>query len=177
MIDLFLQQFSIICPVHQTASAVPSAPPIVIHKSRGAAPARNMRSITKLASCASTRTDWEPSASPTMVVLWIIPFAQIASVCVETTISRRTMPVWQVGSTIVVSHFICNLKTIICLIGIGADCSQDEECGADNTVCLEGSNSTSVKDSDQTRSCQCRKGYVHFKDECLKEGECAFPSI
>jgi len=54
--------------------------------------------------------------------------------------------------------------------GIGADCSEDDECAADNTACLERSNSTSIKDSDQTRSCQCRKGYVHFKDECLKEG-------
>ncbi|KAH8417616.1 hypothetical protein KR222_002816, partial [Zaprionus bogoriensis] len=82
----------------------------------------------------------------------------------------------------IVDHSICSNRFCVCrenyfekddacVPGIGADCSEDEECVADNTACLALSNSTSAKDSEQTRSCQCRKGYVHFKDECLKEGE------
>ncbi|XP_060648719.1 mucin-13 [Drosophila nasuta] len=77
-----------------------------------------------------------------------------------------------------VDHSICSNRFCVCqdnyfakdeacVAGIGADCSEDDECIADNTACLERSNST----SEQARSCQCRKGYVHFKDECLKEAE------
>ncbi|TDG49000.1 hypothetical protein AWZ03_004485 [Drosophila navojoa] len=58
-------------------------------------------------------------------------------------------------------------KDEMCVAGIGAECSEDEECVAENTACT----SNSAKDSEHPRSCQCRKGYVHFKDECLKEAD------
>ncbi|EDV93259.1 uncharacterized protein LOC6563417 [Drosophila grimshawi] len=81
-----------------------------------------------------------------------------------------------------VDHSICSNRFCVCrdnyfenneecVAGIGAECSEDEECAAENTVCLERSNSNSGRDSEQTRSCQCRRGYVHFKDECHKEAE------
>ncbi|XP_030558911.1 uncharacterized protein LOC115761319 [Drosophila novamexicana] len=80
----------------------------------------------------------------------------------------------------VVDHSICSNRFCVCrdnyfekneacVPGIGAECSEDDECMAENTACLERSTSNSAKDSEPTRSCQCRKGYVHFKDECLKE--------
>ncbi|EDW97168.1 prion-like-(Q/N-rich) domain-bearing protein 25 isoform X1 [Drosophila yakuba] len=52
-----------------------------------------------------------------------------------------------------------------CLRGIGADCSVEDDCLVENTVCQE------KDEEDQSRTCQCRKGYVHFKDQCLKEAE------
>ncbi|XP_064552949.1 uncharacterized protein LOC135438536 [Drosophila montana] len=80
----------------------------------------------------------------------------------------------------VVDHSICSNRFCVCrdnyfekneacVPGIGAECSEDDECMVENTACLERSTSNSAKDSEPTRSCQCRKGYVHFKDECLKE--------
>ncbi|XP_030370219.1 uncharacterized protein LOC115620881 [Scaptodrosophila lebanonensis] len=59
-----------------------------------------------------------------------------------------------------------------CVAGVGADCAENDDCALENTICQEQSTSNSAKESeDQERSCQCRKGYVHFKDECLKEAE------
>jgi len=55
-------------------------------------------------------------------------------------------------------------KDEMCLRGIGADCSVEDDCVAENTSCLE------KDEEEQSRTCQCRKGYVHFKDQCLKEG-------
>ncbi|XP_017481939.1 PREDICTED: prion-like-(Q/N-rich) domain-bearing protein 25, partial [Rhagoletis zephyria] len=55
-----------------------------------------------------------------------------------------------------------------CLPGIGADCETDVECGGvDNSVC----DLTSPTSEEKDKACQCKKGYVHFKDECLKEAE------
>ncbi|SPP87949.1 blast:Prion-like-(Q/N-rich) domain-bearing protein 25 [Drosophila guanche] len=56
-------------------------------------------------------------------------------------------------------------KDETCVRGINAECTEDDECMPDNTAC------TSKDSEEQTRSCQCRKGYVHFKDQCLKEAE------
>ncbi|XP_065723031.2 prion-like-(Q/N-rich) domain-bearing protein 25 isoform X2 [Drosophila suzukii] len=56
-------------------------------------------------------------------------------------------------------------KDEMCLRGIGADCSVEDDCVAENTSCLE------KDEEEQSRTCQCRKGYVHFKDQCLKEAE------
>ncbi|ALC45929.1 CG7381 [Drosophila busckii] len=82
----------------------------------------------------------------------------------------------------IVDHSVCSNRICVCkdkffekddlcIAGIGADCSDDEECMAEDSVCLEHSNSTKSKDLEAARTCQCRKGYVHFKDECLKEAE------
>lgn len=62
-------------------------------------------------------------------------------------------------------------KDDACVRGIGAECSDDDECIAENTSCVNKST-----DEEQGRTCQCRKGYVHFKDQCLKEGGWKFYS-
>ncbi|XP_050339516.1 prion-like-(Q/N-rich) domain-bearing protein 25 [Bactrocera neohumeralis] len=54
-----------------------------------------------------------------------------------------------------------------CIPGVGANCDADVECGVDNSVC----DFTSPTSEEREKSCQCKKGYVHFKDECLKEAE------
>jgi len=95
--QLLLQLFSIICPAHRTASAVPLVPPIAIPRYPDVAPAKSMLSIMRSVSSVSTRMAWEQSVSPTMVVLWIIPFAQIASVCVGITILKRMKLALQVS--------------------------------------------------------------------------------
>ncbi|KAH8273172.1 hypothetical protein KR018_008539 [Drosophila ironensis] len=74
-----------------------------------------------------------------------------------------------------VDHSVCSNRQCVCadsffekdetcVPGIGAECSEDDECAAENASCLAKST-----DEEQGRTCQCRKGYVHFKDECLKE--------
>ncbi|XP_055903504.1 prion-like-(Q/N-rich) domain-bearing protein 25 isoform X1 [Eupeodes corollae] len=52
-----------------------------------------------------------------------------------------------------------------CAKGVGAECIDDSECLPTNTVC----ESTTESKSEKSKACQCRKGYVHFKDECLKQ--------
>ncbi|KAH8330333.1 hypothetical protein KR067_001278 [Drosophila pandora] len=75
-----------------------------------------------------------------------------------------------------VDHSVCSNRLCVCadnffekdeacVRGIGAECSEDDECIAENTGCVNKST-----DEEQGRTCQCRKGYVHFKDQCLKEG-------
>nr|NP_650242.1 uncharacterized protein Dmel_CG7381, isoform A [Drosophila melanogaster]AAF54878.3 uncharacterized protein Dmel_CG7381, isoform A [Drosophila melanogaster]AEW48263.1 FI17111p1 [Drosophila melanogaster] len=75
-----------------------------------------------------------------------------------------------------VDHSVCSNRVCVCadnyfekddqcMRGIGADCSVEDDCIPENTECQE------KDEEDQSRTCQCRKGYVHFKDECLKEAE------
>lgn len=52
-------------------------------------------------------------------------------------------------------------------LGVGANCETDVECGAENSVC----DFTSPTSDEREKACQCKKGYVHFKDECLKGGK------
>ncbi|EDW81729.1 uncharacterized protein Dwil_GK10857 [Drosophila willistoni] len=77
-----------------------------------------------------------------------------------------------------VDHSVCSNRLCVCrenyiekdetcVPGIDAECLEDDDCVADNAVC----NTKESEDLEATRSCQCRKGYVHFKDECLKEAE------
>lgn len=47
---------------------------------------------------------------------------------------------------------------------IGTECNDNEECKIDSCECRKDSNKNEMK------TCQCKKGYVHFKDECHKEG-------
>lgn len=56
-------------------------------------------------------------------------------------------------------------------IGLGASCLEDNDCtiNVENSQCIDSSNFQSNIES-LSKTCQCRKGYVHFKDECLKEG-------
>ncbi|KAH8383764.1 hypothetical protein KR009_010403 [Drosophila setifemur] len=76
-----------------------------------------------------------------------------------------------------VDHSVCSNRLCVCadnyfekdeacVRGINADCSADDECEVENTTCQAKST-----DEETTRSCQCRKGYVHFKDQCLQEAE------
>ncbi|XP_054726669.1 prion-like-(Q/N-rich) domain-bearing protein 25 isoform X1 [Anastrepha obliqua] len=62
-------------------------------------------------------------------------------------------------------NYLANNNT--CVPGIGATCTEDVECGVDNSAC----DLTSPTSEETGRTCQCKKGYVHFKDECLKEAE------
>ncbi|XP_067618248.1 prion-like-(Q/N-rich) domain-bearing protein 25 isoform X2 [Eurosta solidaginis] len=55
-------------------------------------------------------------------------------------------------------------KNKACVPGIGANCEADIECGIENSIC-------DITSDETNRACQCKKGYVHFKDECLKEAE------
>ncbi|XP_067618257.1 uncharacterized protein [Eurosta solidaginis] len=55
-----------------------------------------------------------------------------------------------------------NLRS--CRKRIGANCEADIECGIENSIC-------DITSDETNRACQCKKGYVHFKDECLKEAE------
>ncbi|XP_073816208.1 uncharacterized protein isoform X2 [Musca autumnalis] len=78
-----------------------------------------------------------------------------------------------------IEHTICSNRHCVCkdgfvqkdnqcVPGLGADCSNDDECGnIANATCEAITSST----EEQRKSCQCRKGFVHFKDECLKEAE------
>lgn len=58
-----------------------------------------------------------------------------------------------------------------CIIsGIGAECAEDAECSnIGNSTCAVRTLSFA---EEERKSCQCRKGFVHFKDECHKEGKC-----
>lgn len=47
-------------------------------------------------------------------------------------------------------------------LGLNADCNDDSECFVHNSECNSN--------EDNRKTCQCRKGFVHFKDECLEEG-------
>lgn len=63
----------------------------------------------------------------------------------------------------------------ISLTGLGAECFEDDECdNVENSKC-EAITSSSAEDP--RKSCQCRKGFVHFKDECLKEGKIHGPEV
>ncbi|XP_013111250.2 prion-like-(Q/N-rich) domain-bearing protein 25 isoform X1 [Stomoxys calcitrans] len=56
-----------------------------------------------------------------------------------------------------------------CVPGLGAECLDDNECtNVANSKC-EATTSSGAENIQKT--CQCRKGFVHFKDECLKEAE------
>ncbi|KAH8374701.1 hypothetical protein KR200_004192 [Drosophila serrata] len=79
-----------------------------------------------------------------------------------------------------VDHSVCSNRLCVCadhyfekdetcVRGIGADCSEEDDCIADNTTCAAKDNE--AEEEEQSRTCQCRKGYVHFKDQCLKEAE------
>lgn len=48
-------------------------------------------------------------------------------------------------------------------VGIGAACTENTECLVGNSQC------ENLKDGSKT--CQCKKGYVHFEDDCHKEGK------
>ncbi|XP_061392061.1 uncharacterized protein LOC133327560 [Musca vetustissima] len=58
-----------------------------------------------------------------------------------------------------------------CVPGLGADCMDDDECGNITNAQCAATTTSSNGAEEQRKSCQCRKGFVHFKDECLKEAE------
>ncbi|XP_037952078.1 prion-like-(Q/N-rich) domain-bearing protein 25 [Teleopsis dalmanni] len=61
-------------------------------------------------------------------------------------------------------------KNDACVAGIGAKCDTDENCVVENATCKDHE-TVSHRNEEGQKSCQCVKGYVHFKDECLKEVE------
>uniref|UniRef100_A0A1I8M9G4 EGF-like domain-containing protein n=1 Tax=Musca domestica TaxID=7370 RepID=A0A1I8M9G4_MUSDO len=80
-----------------------------------------------------------------------------------------------------IEHAICSNRRCVCkdgfiqennqcVPGLGAECLDDDECvNIANAKCEATTSSTGAEE--QRKSCQCRKGFVHFKDECLKEAE------
>lgn len=63
------------------------------------------------------------------------------------------------------THWLENNIFFKLIIGIGGICDEDTDCVVENSQC---ENDNLKQDS---KTCQCRKGYVHFKDDCHKEGK------
>lgn len=61
-----------------------------------------------------------------------------------------------------------SLLSIFFCKGLNAECLENDDCMVDDSLCATTSASNGTQD--QSKTCQCRKGFVHFKDECLKEG-------
>lgn len=55
-----------------------------------------------------------------------------------------------------------------CEAGLGAECTQADDCQVTNSECVEV---VDEKRSDEPKYCTCKKDFVHAKGECLKKGK------
>ncbi|XP_037893024.1 prion-like-(Q/N-rich) domain-bearing protein 25 [Glossina fuscipes] len=55
-----------------------------------------------------------------------------------------------------------------CSAGVGAVCAKNDDCFTQNSECTSSHSSDYEQ---KNKICQCRKGFVHFRDECLSEAE------
>uniref|UniRef100_A0A1A9ZXK9 EB domain-containing protein n=1 Tax=Glossina pallidipes TaxID=7398 RepID=A0A1A9ZXK9_GLOPL len=55
-----------------------------------------------------------------------------------------------------------------CSAGVGAVCAKNDDCFAQNSECTS---SPSSDYEQKNKICQCRRGFVHFRDECLSEAD------
>lgn len=58
---------------------------------------------------------------------------------------------------------------MIFFVGINTECNTNDDCGLENSTCIAPAINNS-KNETIHNTCQCKKGFVHFEDQCLKAG-------